>query len=283
MYWSGCLLPYFEWIWLVYFFQEWKKTKFIEKNFETLCSLLDYFDSFIPLGCRVIGSQVYPGSFSKFLENVTGWNTSYNGEIWFLFPYVLLTISSPFLFHILNKMRLLSVFIVTGTLYLLAYVLIHLFGQSYLYSHQLAYMPVLYMSLLFPFMLGAMLVKYDIINKCKLWRCKSLFILLLLMVVRMYLETGVFHVLYSVAFIVLFVQIKRPVWLDTFLYEMGCRSTSMWFVHTYFCYYLFKDFIYGFKYPLLIFSVLLVVSYLFALVIDRIYQPLQQLITQKWR
>lgn len=43
---SGCLLPYFEWIWLVYFFQEWKKTKFIEKNFETLCSLLDYFDSF---------------------------------------------------------------------------------------------------------------------------------------------------------------------------------------------------------------------------------------------
>ncbi len=34
---------------------------------------------FIPLGCRVIGSQVYPGSFSKFLENVTGWNTSYNG------------------------------------------------------------------------------------------------------------------------------------------------------------------------------------------------------------
>ena len=78
-------------------------------------------------------------------------------------------------------------------------------------------------------------------------------------------------------------QIKRPVWLDTFLYEMGCRSTSMWFVHTYFCYYLFKDFIYGFKYPLLIFSVLLVVSYLFALVIDRIYQPLQQLITQKWR
>lgn len=159
----------------------------------------------------------------------------------------------------------------------------YLFGQSYLYSHQLAYMPVLYMSLLFPFMLGAMLVKYDIINKCKLWRCKSLFILLLLMVVRMYLETGVFHVLYSVAFIVLFVQIKRPVWLDTFLYEMGCRSTSMWFVHTYFCYYLFKDFIYGFKYPLLIFSVLLVVSYLFALVIDRIYQPLQQLITQKWR
>ena len=46
--WSSdvCSSDLFEWIWLVYFFQEWKKTKFIEKNFETLCSLLDYFDSF---------------------------------------------------------------------------------------------------------------------------------------------------------------------------------------------------------------------------------------------
>lgn len=43
---KGVAILYFEWIWLVYFFQEWKKTKFIEKNFETLCSLLDYFDSF---------------------------------------------------------------------------------------------------------------------------------------------------------------------------------------------------------------------------------------------
>ena len=30
----------------LYFFQEWKKTKFFSMNFETLCSLLDYFDSF---------------------------------------------------------------------------------------------------------------------------------------------------------------------------------------------------------------------------------------------
>lgn len=132
-------------------------------------------------------------------------------------------------------------------------------------------------------MLGAMLVKYDIINKCKLWRCKSLFILLLLMVVRMYLETGVFHVLYSVAFIVLFVQIKRPVWLDTFYMRwdavpLPCGLFIL--ISVIICSRILSM---DFKYPLLIFSVLLVVSYLFALVIDRIYQPLQQLITQKWR
>lgn len=122
---------------------------------------------FVLLGCWVVGSQVYPGTFPKFLENVTGWITSYNGEIWFLFPYVLLAVSSPFLFRLLNKVRFLSVFLMTGILYFIAYVLIHLFGQSYLYLHQLAYMPILYIILLFPFMLGAMLVKYNIVNKCK--------------------------------------------------------------------------------------------------------------------
>lgn len=60
----------------------------------------------------------------------------------------------------------------------------------------------------------------------------------------------------------------RPRPLNAFLQEMGRRSTSMWFVHSYFCYYLFHDFIYGFKYPIIIFIVLLICSYVSAVVID---------------
>ena len=70
------------------------------------------------------------------------------------------------------------------------------------------------------------------------------------------------------AFIVLFVNAPRPEWLDRFLTEMGKRSTSMWFVHTYFCYYLFHDWIYGFRYPVVIFAVLLMCSYMTAVVVD---------------
>lgn len=70
-------------------------------------------------------------------------------------------------------------------------------------------------------------------------------------------EMGAFHTLYVAAFILLFVLAPRPRVLDAFLMEMGRRSTSMWFVHTYFCYYLFHDWIYGFRYPLLIFLVLI--------------------------
>jgi len=64
------------------------------------------------------------------------------------------------------------------------------------------------------------------------------------------------------------VNTNRWKWLDRFLIEMGKRSTSIWFIHTYFCYYLFHDFIYGFKFPILIFFVLLTCSYISAIVID---------------
>ncbi len=90
----------------------------------------------------------------------------------------------------------------------------------------------------------------------------------LLMIVRICFETGIFHVIYVAIFIVLFMQIKRVKWLDSFLCEMRHRSTSMWLVHSYFCYYLFHDFIYGFKYPLVIFLVLFVCSYISAFFID---------------
>jgi len=36
----------------------------------------------------------------------------------------------------------------------------------------------------------------------------------------------------------------------------------MWMTHTFLCYYLFKEFFYGFRYPLAIFAATVVASYL---------------------
>ena len=65
-------------------------------------------------------------------------------------------------------------------------------------------------------------------------------------------------------------------WVDKVLIELGKRSTSIWFIHTYFCYYFFQDFIYSFKYPIIIFGVLMVISWLCAIVIDKIKAVLQK-------
>lgn len=46
----------------------------------------------------------YPGSVQSLIENVTGWYTSYNEEAWFLFPYLLLVLTSRWLFFGLERL-----------------------------------------------------------------------------------------------------------------------------------------------------------------------------------
>lgn len=236
---------------------------------------------FVPLGWWIRGSEVYPGSWKQILENVSGWYTGYNGEIWFLFPYMLLVLTSVQLFRWMDKVKLIPFFLLAGSLYFFTYVLVYFWGDSYLYTHQGVYILVLYFNLLFPFLLGGIMMKYNIVNKCKIKKEVALALIVLLMLMRMCIATSFFHVFFAAIFIILFMRVGRGKWLDCFLYEMGRRSTSMWFVHTYFCYYLFHDFIYNFKNPLLIFTVLLVFSYISALVIDYLNNKIQKLINLK--
>lgn len=90
--------------------------------------------------------------------------------------------------------------------------------------------------------------------------------------------TSVFDNFYVLAFIILFVNAPRPKLLERFLFEVGKRSTSMWFIHAYFYGMYFHDFIYSFKYPLLIYVVLIVVSYVSAIVVDKINSIVQKVI-----
>ena len=92
--------------------------------------------------------------------------------------------------------------------------------------------------------------------------------MIFIVLIRCLFETGAFHPIYAAVFIILFVNTTRPVFIDNTLMELGKRSTSMWFVHTYFCYYLFHDAIYAFKYPIIIYFVLIAISYAMAVVID---------------
>lgn len=50
----------------------------------------------------------------------------------------------------------------------------------------------------------------------------------------------------------------------------------MWLVHTFFCYYLFHDWIYGSKYPIVIYAVTVLVSYFTGCLIDKINLPVQR-------
>ena len=123
---------------------------------------------FVIIGYFVLGETYYPGTWQKVIENVSGWYTSYNAEIWFLFPYCLIALTSPFLFRWFDRINAWLLLGVIGVIYFITYLAIYLWGAVYLYSHQLVYMPVLYLNFLFPFVLGVLLAKYNIVNRCKM-------------------------------------------------------------------------------------------------------------------
>lgn len=69
--------------------------------------------------------------------------------------------------------------------------------------------------------------------------------------------------------------------LKKVLIKLGDNSMNMWMIHSWFCYYIFHDFIYSLKYPLLIFVVLVVISYVCSLAVNKIAQPIERLFMTK--
>lgn len=231
----------------------------------------------------------YPGGWLKVLCNVTAFDTSYNGEMWFLFPYICLTLLAPWIFKICEILRVRYVLLVSFVISLGTSFIISRYGDQYLYCNMWAYNPFLIVHLSFAFLLGAMAareISYDnasnddnrlipLMPKSAIGGgdLKGSWIWLLLAALvafRCCFDTSAFHTLYAFAFIYLFIRAPRWRWLDKVLMELGNKSMDMWMIHSWFCYYLFHDWIYGFRYPLVIMAVLVIISYLSAVVVGKI-------------
>jgi hypothetical protein len=103
-------------------------------------------------------------------------------------------------------------------------------------------------------------------------------LIFLLVVFRIICNSDAIQPLYGIAFIFLFVQIPLNKYIAYFLLVMGKRSTGIWLIHTYFIYYIFHDFTYSFKYPVLIFAVITTVCFCVSAVIDSVYNKFCRLI-----
>ena len=226
---------------------------------------------------HIVKPDVYPGSIKALIYNATGYSTTYNGEWWFLLPYSLVVLSSYWVFKLVDRFNPLLV--ILGCIFGLfaTSFIISRFGSQYLYSHHLIYNLFLYFHLLWEFVIGAMLLKMDFFRKAKLKIKKYLSrnidvvcALILLVALRCLFDTSAVHIFYIIAFIALFLSISRWTFLDKCLMILGKNSMNMWFIHTIFCYYLCKDFIYGFRYPIIIFIVTTLLSLGCAIMVNKL-------------
>lgn len=227
-----------------------------------------------------IGSFVkpdrYPGSIVTVIENFTGWNTDgYDGPAWFLLPYALLSLSSPWIFKTMDKFGIVKSLVISFILTFVAMVVISRYIAPHNAHHAWFAIIFTYFDLLFSFVLGACInYKFEkgsiIIPKLKGNQWLMQLLLVAWFAIHLLTGSAAINPFFVVAFMVIFINLEIKGFVRRALLELGRKSMVMWFAHAFFYGYLFHDFIYGFKYPLLIYVVLVLVSYLTAVVIQQL-------------
>ena len=212
---------------------------------------------FLPLACW-LRPEAYPGDWLKCLQNITAFRTGWNGEIWFLFPYILLVLTSRRLFALLDRVGGGKMLVGAYVLYFISIFLISRCYTSFFAYHYTIYYVALYFDCLLPFLMGSVSCKYAD-RECPQWlarlmpKSQPVWVLLFVLVFLVgclthWAPLGPFC---QFAMIVCFVRIKWFEGIKKVLRLFGRYSTVVWLIHTWFCYYLFKEYVYGLHYPLL--------------------------------
>lgn len=239
------------------------------------------FFIFIPIACWV-QPTAYPRGATVFLQNMIGLDFSYNKEWWFLLPYVVLALLSPFLFRaVAQKTDTGDYRIGKAPLLLTAavYLLVTTCGKYLPDSLSQQPLIVLFLNtlkLLFVFIAAAAFAFNQWFERLQAWpRRKShlfLLCLLALCLLRMSLGPSFLNAFFVLVCIPLYVLLSRPNWLKRFLMFFGKHSTNMWLCHTFFAYYIWGEWFYGLRYPLLIYLALVAASLGVSMLVEPVYQ-----------
>ena len=219
---------------------------------------------FVTLGSFMFTGR-YPGGWNKLLMNVVGWETTYNAEMWFLFPYCIICITSPMLFYFFVRNRITYALMLAAGLRIIGYYLVSKYGIAYIYDSVIIYQFMLCVELIYPFTVGAVFYRTNFRLNTILPSWLTLFLISILVVLVATFNHITIYMLYVPVIVFLLCQLSYPRWLEVLLVELGRKSMPIWMIHTWYCYYLFQPLIYSLKYPVLILGGTILVSYITAI------------------
>lgn len=238
---------------------------------------------FIFVGLSIfVKPGMYTLDFLHIIGNITAIKCNYNGEAWFLFPYVLLSLSATYIisyvYHLHHKKNIIITVIAYTILFISAKYLRNRLPDNII-ANTIILQYSYYVMLLFYFTLGILL--YRLLEK-ELYIHQNIYYILpiiILMAIKSMFKVTIIDGIYAFVFILLFLKLPLQPYIKKGLYELGRCSMPMWLTHTFFCVYLFPDFIYGFKYPIVIFIALVIITYLTALPIMYISHYINKITT----
>ena len=219
---------------------------------------------FLTIGSWLVAER-YPGSFLEILLNASGWVSSYNITMWFLFPYCLVSLFSPVIIQSIERLGNIWALFISGFIYFVVCYLISRYGALYLFDNLLVYQPILFLQFLYPFTLGVVFYRVGGMIKWTLPTWQTLVCIIILVSLAASFGNSIVYMLYVPLLVFLLCQLSYPKWLEQVLVELGRKSMPMWMVHAWYCLYLFVPQVYSLRYPILILGGLIVISYLTAI------------------
>lgn len=242
---------------------------------------------FVVLLGYILGKEGYPGSWQKFILNLTGFVTSYNGAWWYFTIYILFIFSSAFWFCLLEKMH---PYLYLGLLFLV-YIVAFYFR---IYRSQIFSDPILlwihteatlYFCTLFQFMLGAFALKYNwqqkvsiLFNKVKYRNAIAILGVIALITLHGLVPNLIIAPFTALGFIFLFLQMRLGKMANKVLDYFNPHSTNIWLIHMFFYLIYFKKNIYAPQYPIIVFGWLVFLCLISSYLINFIYNKLEKTI-----
>lgn len=120
---------------------------------------------FIPIG-YLLSKEGYPGNWQTVFENVTAYRVTWNREIWFLFPYVLLALLAPIAVRMVDRVGIVLTLLIGCCTTILSICVFHFVGESYIMKNCFVwYNPLMLLHFIMPFLAGCCYAKYINDNK----------------------------------------------------------------------------------------------------------------------
>ena len=209
--------------------------------------------------------ELYPRNIKHLVLNLLGYSTSYCSVMWFLLPYVIISLLSRYILRIIDKIGITPALLITACINLCTCYVVSPRGYHILFQFPFLYWPVHALHLLFFFTVGAAMRRTQV----KLNRSYPQWAVITATVALVSLAAStsfsVRYMAYAPLLFILLCHIHYPSWLRLILEELGRKSMTIWMIHAWLALYLFQDQFYSLRYPLLIFLAVMLASYLLSI------------------
>lgn len=205
-----------------------------------------------------------------------------NYEWWFLRPYIIITLLSPFLLRILDKSPKVSLIL---SIILMFLIKIYIY-YAYLSWFEIPLIIQQFFILLPSFFMGALCSSSGLFFKAIEYSKKkciisyaSVIVILAMLIYKLVFPSGIIDPFLSLAFALCVIMAKKLIGsISRIFVILGKESMSMWLIHTFITIYYWSNLTYSFRYPILILVFAIVSSYIISLFISLIYNPVKNLI-----